>query len=174
MPLVQPQPESQTASSAVVQRTAMPDESVAEVSQPTFDLGERILSRVAPSERRATAKPVDLPLHRALAQPESQPAPPAVSPTAREGGITPFVAPVSTLSVVPPIQRMSEPVIQRTPIESTDSSAEAGFIQRAETVPEPAAQPPEAAPVDLDQLARQVYPLIKRLIAIERERRAFR
>jgi hypothetical protein len=174
MPLVQPQPESQTASSAVAQRTAMPDESVAVVSQPTFDLGERILSRVAPSERRTTAKPVDLPLRRAPTHPESQPAPAAVSPTAREGGVTPFAAPVNTLSVAPSIQRMSEPVIQRTPIDSTDSSAEAGFIQRDETVPEPAAQPPEAAPVDLDQLARQVYPLIKRLIAIERERRAFR
>jgi hypothetical protein len=173
MPLVQRQVESQTAEPAVTQRSAVSGETPVVQSAP--DLSERILSRVAPPERRAPAKPIDLPLHRAPVQPESQPVAPAVSrPVAHESGFAVVAPPALAPGSAPSIQRMPEPVIQRTPIESADSSAEAGFIQRTETVPELAAQPPEAAPVDLDQLARQVYPLIKRLIAIERERRAFR
>lgn len=177
MPLVQRQPlDEPSPSPADVQRSATLDEAAAVLSQPAPDLSERILSRVAPPERRAAVKPVDLPLHRAPAQPESQPAAPVVGHApASEGGATPFAAPSAVSFAAPAIQRMAEPVIQRTPIESVAGSADAGFIQRVETVPE-AAQPSEDAtePVDLDQLARQVYPLIKRLIAIERERRAFR
>jgi hypothetical protein len=46
------------------------------------------------------------------------------------------------------------------------------LIQRVENA---AAEAPEtSAPVDLDTLARQIYPIIKRLLAVERDRRTSR
>jgi hypothetical protein len=179
MPLAQRQPPSQPSAEATAQRKAVTDGVEAEPSAVS-DLSERILSRVAPAERRAAPKPIDLPLHRVSVAPDSEPVTAPSSPSA-SAGAAPLTAPSFTPGVAPAIQRMPTPVIQRTPSEggADISSAETGFIQRVETVPEAAAlaaKQPEAtaAPVDLDQLARQVYPLIKRLIAIERERRAFR
>ncbi len=54
--------------------------------------------------------------------------------------------------------------------------------RQAESVPEVAETPPETgespeaetSEVDLDSLARQIYPLVKRLLAVERERRPIR
>jgi hypothetical protein len=170
LPLAQRQPvESQiSAQPSIAQFDGAPP--------PRFDLSERILSRVVPSERRAAVAPVELPLHRAPVQPESRPAAITASHvTASERSSTSGAAPAIASSAAPVIQRTIEPAIQRTPIESAASSADTDFFQRVDTVPETAAQQPEAtAAVDLDRLARQVYPLIKRLIAIERERRAFR
>jgi len=49
-------------------------------------------------------------------------------------------------------------------------------VQRVEEAETIASQPPEEGEeeMDLDKLARQVYPIIKRLLAVERERRSTR
>lgn len=66
--------------------------------------------------------------------------------------------------------------VQRQTAEGELLSAGSGahVVQRAVAdEPEPGASPPaeaEETGVDLDDLARQVYPLIKRLLAVERER----
>ncbi len=180
MPFVQRQPlepksVATPAQSTVVQRSVLPDETEA-APQLTSDLSERILSRVAPPERRVVTKPIDLPLHHTPLPRESQPETITSSPLAAgEYHSTPSAPSSITASPAPAIQRMTEPAIQRTPSESETSSSDAGFIQRVESVPAITAEAAEAVkPPDLDQLARQVYPLIKRMIAIERERRAFR
>jgi hypothetical protein len=41
----------------------------------------------------------------------------------------------------------------------------------AAVVPPPQAAAGEGAPANLDSLARQIYPLIKRMLAVERERK---
>ncbi len=51
-----------------------------------------------------------------------------------------------------------------------------GVVQRVEEAETIAGQPPEEGEeeMDLDKLARQVYPIIRRLLAVERERRSAR
>ncbi|CAG0933315.1 hypothetical protein TFLX_02994 [Thermoflexales bacterium] len=183
MPFVQRQPlEGKPAATpsqpTVVQRSAAAGEPEVEAaaSQPAFDLSERILSRVAPPERRAAVKPADLPLHHTVVQRESQPEAMVSNRAAQsERSTTPFASAPAVMGAAPAIQRTAEPLIQRIAAESETSSPGTGYIQRVESVPAAAEQEAEAAePVDLDNLARQVYPLIKRMIAVERERRAFR
>jgi hypothetical protein len=85
----------------------------------------------------------------------------------------------------PVVQRLpeSESVLPlRTLPPAPVSQAEPGRIFRADTLPEaaesaspPTAQDDDAAdPPNLDNLARQIYPLIKRMLAVERERRSGR
>jgi hypothetical protein len=183
MPFVQRQalegkPAATPSQPAVVQRSAAPAESEAETAapQPAFDLSERIRSRVVPPEPRAAVRPVELPLHHTAVQRASQPEAMASSQAAESERIsTSFAASPDAPGAAPAIQRMAEPVIQRTASEPETSSPDAGFIQQVESAPSAAKQEAQAAePVDLDHLARQVYPLIKRMIAVERERRAFR
>lgn len=63
------------------------------------------------------------------------------------------------------------------PAPELETSPPSGVVQREPLPappPEPEATPAAGAASDLDDLARQVYPLIKRLLAVERERGALR
>jgi hypothetical protein len=82
---------------------------------------------------------------------------------------------------LPPVSRpASAALIQRQPVvPSVDLAAAArgtDVVQRAiEMPPETGlATEEEGSELDLDHLARQVYPLIKRMLAVERERRSAR
>jgi hypothetical protein len=73
--------------------------------------------------------------------------------------------PVSRLTAVPQAQRM--PLLQEQELTGP------GVVQRAgeeESAPGKTPGPEKQTEPDLDDLARKVYPLIKRMIAIERER----
>jgi hypothetical protein len=171
MPLAaRPRVESKplaTSQPPTVQRRVEAEDSEAS----TFDLSERVLARVTPPDRRTAAKPIDLPLHhQPVVQRESQPQATAMRSVAQalarvENASTSVAATVAS----PVIQRMPEPVIQRSLAEPTSTPVDSGVIQRVTGVPTEAPEP-----VDLDQLARQVYPILKRMLAVERERRPYR
>lgn len=144
---------------------------------PDFTLGAQVFARRAASQRLTTAQPPALPLKQpALRVPAAQPgavsdtAAPAMLPTAL--GTTPFALRSTPLASEGGVAT----VIQRTPIEtpaipSAIPSGE-GFIQRVESTPPQVTAPTQAQGPDLDDLARKIYPLIKRMLSIERERRA--
>ncbi|MBI1878920.1 MAG: hypothetical protein HYR94_12005, partial [Chloroflexi bacterium] len=76
-----------------------------------------------------------------------------------------------------PLPPVSRPVSPASVQRQVDSSLEVAMnaqptnlVQRVEETP-PAV---ESSQVDLDHLAQQVYPLIKRMLAVERERRSSR
>ncbi|MBL7202682.1 MAG: hypothetical protein ISS56_21305 [Anaerolineae bacterium] len=77
---------------------------------------------------------------------------------------------------------MNAESIQRRPqgeaSESVPTPAESGYvgvIQRVTVGPEESAEPESGqGELNLDRLARQVYPMIRRMLAIERERRSGR
>jgi hypothetical protein len=82
---------------------------------------------------------------------------------------------------LPPVSRPAPAtLIQRQPVvPSVDLAAAARgaeFVQRAVELPPETGLTPrgEGPELDLDHLARQVYPLIKRMLAVERERRSAR
>jgi hypothetical protein len=82
-------------------------------------------------------------------------------------------------NVVPPPSAQTLPLaqIQRIPeskaLPAMSEASIVNFVQRAasDSSEEDGAEKP---PVDLDELARMVYPLIKRLLAVEQERLARR
>ena len=129
-----------------------------------FTLGTQVFARRAASQRLTTTAPPDLPLTRPAplertAQHETVSMPRA--PAARPEAVTRATIPATST------------VIQRTPIEAPAIPSGEGFIQRVESTPPQAAVPTQAPQPDLDDLARKIYPLIKRMLSIERERRAF-
>ena len=81
------------------------------------------------------------------------------------------------LPLPPPPRSSSSGLIQRQPSalapDVAVSSQRLGVVQRVqEAEPEASASPVEEEPeLELDHLARQIYPLIKRMLAVERERR---
>ena len=82
---------------------------------------------------------------------------------------------------LPPVSRPAPAaLIQRQPVapsvDLTVAARGVEVVQRAvETPPERGTTSEEEGPeLDLDHLARQVYPLIKRMLAVERERRSAR
>jgi len=92
---------------------------------------------------------------------------------------------VPAVTVQPPVQPVVQPareaIIQRQPsipgVAIAISRAEAGEaagVQRAEEEGVETGAEARDDEQDLDRLAREVYPLVKRLLAIERERRAGR
>jgi hypothetical protein len=98
-------------------------------------------------------------------------APPQPAPKASERGeALPSSASMATMS----IQRSWEP--EAAPSSSAVVDNETGLIQRVEETGMPFSEEAEspAAELDLDGLARQVYPLVKRMLAVERDRRPFR
>jgi hypothetical protein len=83
--------------------------------------------------------------------------------------------------LLPPVSRPAPAaLIQRQPVapsvDLTVAAQGADVVQRAvETPPETGlTTEEEGSELDLDHLARQVYPLIKRMLAVERERRSAR
>jgi len=137
------------------------------------NMGERILARVASHETVPAARLPALPLHQPVVQrvsaPEVKAAPqPLASQTV---SIAPAMSAPAPLSG-PVIQRTPASVIQRMPAEPATSSSGSGLIQRVENAS--ADVPETSAPMDLDTLARQVYPIIKHLLAVERDRRTSR
>jgi len=135
---------------------------------PDFTLGTQVFARRAASQRLAATPLPDLPLR--------QPAPheraaPHDDGTAHRASMsrTPAARPEAVTSAS--IPAMST-VIQRTPIEAPAIPSGEGFIQRVETTPPEAPVPIQAPQPSLDDLARKIYPLIKRMLSIERERRA--
>jgi hypothetical protein len=140
-----------------------------------------------------------LPQARVEAHPEGSPEPPALTPSrpgAPAGGPPAQTgwtqAAASDLPLPPPLQRSVTParpvsttLIQRQPeapapspvVPSRPESGREGMVQRAGEEPPLATvtppQPPagESTPPNLDSLARQIYPLIKRMLAVERERK---
>jgi hypothetical protein len=78
------------------------------------------------------------------------------------------------LLLPPAIAATSVAVAQRRP--SAESRLE-GVVQREEAVPgvaEQAAPEVKGKEPDLDKLARQIYPFVKRMLAVERERTSAR
>jgi hypothetical protein len=73
---------------------------------------------------------------------------------------------------LPPVRSTSAPKIQRTIETSTATISRTSqpVVQRAEGEATASNEPARAPAVDLDQLARDVYPYLRRLIAVERER----
>ena len=92
-------------------------------------------------------------------------------------------APVAELPL-PPIGRSAPPqVVQRQPspevpgIDAAGSRSRGEWVQRAATkgrVSGQSAEEEEKPDLDLDHLARQIYPILKRMLAVERERRSGR
>ncbi|MBN1937907.1 MAG: hypothetical protein JW934_24850, partial [Anaerolineae bacterium] len=79
------------------------------------------------------------------------------------------------LTSTPPFAGAIQRQIKDVPISSFESSDTANAIQRVETTSlEMGAAPEEQAGPDLDRLAKEVYPRIKRMLAVERERRTCR
>jgi hypothetical protein len=125
-------------------------------------------------------KGIELPAHkvplpfRPQADSEQRPALPLAIPRLMESaGAAAEPAPARPITPAPPtIQRYAAaeptaPVISTTP---------AAVVQRVEeqTLVAAASPPGEETAPNLDDLARQVYPLIKQMLAVERERRPFR
>ncbi|HMQ52057.1 MAG TPA: hypothetical protein PKD98_08195 [Anaerolineae bacterium] len=76
----------------------------------------------------------------------------------------------------PAVQRAVEaPSPATAPEPVSDPTPSLGTIQRfEETAPVPSASEAKPEAANLDRLARQVYPLVKQMLAVERERRPFR
>jgi hypothetical protein len=122
------------------------------------------------SAARAQPLPVEVP-----EAPRSQPAEPEtvlrqVHPARRAP------EPAGELPLLPVAPVLAAPLVQRKAITPAAQVVTAvprpvDTLQRAqaEDEPEPAA-PAEPAPPDLEQLARQVYPMIRRMLKVERER----
>ncbi|NJN93509.1 MAG: hypothetical protein HC875_05145 [Anaerolineales bacterium] len=124
--------------------------------------GESVLPLAQPTAARPEAAArLDMPLA----------APPQPAPRAGERREEP---PSSASTPAMSIQRYWEPEAVPPPAAAADS--EAGPIQRVEDTEISFSEEPEspAAELDLDNLARQVYPLVKRMLAVERDRRPFR
>jgi hypothetical protein len=93
---------------------------------------------------------------------------------------TPASALPTSPAILPSVSDMTLRRAAATPTPSVELPVQsAGMIQRAiSSATEPATQPMmeasqpiEAPTLNLDQLARQIYPLIKRMLSVERERR---
>jgi hypothetical protein len=173
-PVLPAMPLVQRAMRNPVRRAATTDRAeVTEVS-PSVELAERILARVTQPDRPATVRPIELPLFHPVVrerQPmpteESRPAPSASRPARVPVSTAPRAAPAATIAPVA--------VIQRQVAEPPAPLADSGTIQRVETEPSTAAiSSASPAETNLDDLARRIYPLIKRMLAVERERRPFR
>jgi hypothetical protein len=95
---------------------------------------------------------------------------------AGSGAVPAPVVPVTTLQ--PPPQLSGQAIVQRqpsaAPIISQPDVEETAAVQRAEEGEPLPQQQTGGEKQDLDRLAREVYPLVKRLLAIERERRTGR
>ena len=74
----------------------------------------------------------------------------------------------------PVIQRLPDDGGRQPPVDLTAAAGapQAGVVQRVILGPE--GEEKAEGGLDLDRLARQVYPLIKRMMAVERERRTGR
>jgi hypothetical protein len=163
-----PRPDVQVEQ-PLVQRKISEPELAAELPSVTadehdFTLGTQVFARRAASQRLTTTTPPDLPLTRPalrerVTQHEIASMPP--TPVSRPEAVTSASIPATSA------------VIQRLPIESPAIPSGEGFIQRVETTPPEATVPIQAQQPNLDDLARKIYPLVKRMLAVERERRAF-
>jgi hypothetical protein len=107
--------------------------------------------------------------------------PPVRIEVRRESATPPEVIPPQPTPSPPaaPVQR--QVVAQTAPAQSVDTPAAAStppaVIQRAKEEKTATSDQPQDKPVEapeLDKLARQIYPLIKRMLAVERERRPIR
>ncbi len=86
--------------------------------------------------------------------------------------------PVNVSPVVERVQRVKEehtplPLVTRKPAASeTEQPADEEPSQTvtAATMPQQEPEPAKPAPVNLNQLARDIYPLIRRMLNVERER----
>ncbi len=133
-----------------------------EIESPTAQPIKR--AEIAPATSRPTARASsEMPLvTRVMRKPSGQeerssgeetpaPRPTAPLPLVRSTSAPKIQRTIETAA--PAISRVSQPVVQRTLGETTASN-----------------EPASAPAVDLDQLARDVYPYLRRLIAVERER----
>ena len=74
-----------------------------------------------------------------------------------------------------PIQRQAAHAGAQSPPRVPPTAREPSVVQREdEPLSESNTPTAEGTDVDLDDLARQIYPLVKRLLAVERERRTGR
>jgi hypothetical protein len=164
-PVVQTRPVEQTAVLPQVRRSPVPPEGRPHARlEPFASLGGR------PGVPRADASEgVRAPLSARLE--------PGV-PIDRKPGVS---SPAVQAPVQPVVQPVREPIIQRQPAVPGAAIAvlpaeagEAADVQRAEVEDEEPGTPTQQEEQDLDRLAREVYPLVKRLLAVERERRTGR
>lgn len=83
---------------------------------------------------------------------------------------------VTPITSTPAVQRAVEATTpSTTPEPVSDPTPSLGTIQRfEETTPVPSVSEAKPETANLDRLARQVYPLVKQMLAVERERRPFR
>ena len=102
--------------------------------------------------------PATVVLRRAADEPGPEPEP--ARPSSPAGDSVDFILPGS--QAAPPL------AAQRAQAEAEPTGPERAAAEAPEASSQPAAAP------DLDELARQVFPLVKRLLAVERERRGGR
>lgn len=91
-----------------------------------------------------------------------------------ETGAAPSVAGVSGTPLPTAVQRRPDDTLPDSTPATGGVAPAPGLIQRAEEESSGATETEAARLPDLDRLARQVFPIIKRLLAVERERSAFR
>lgn len=91
-----------------------------------------------------------------------------------ETGAAPSVAGVSGTPLPAAVQRRPDDTLPDSTPATGGVAPAPGLIQRAEEKSSGATETEAARLPDLDRLARQVFPIIKRLLAVERERSAFR
>jgi hypothetical protein len=133
-------------------------------------LSERVIARVAASERLPTTKLPELPLHHRIQREVQSEVSSAPKPFSIESRATASAIPGNVLSVTTVSQPTPAGLIQRQPADQAISPPGSGIMQQVTETPPAASKPLLEKKADLDELARQIYPLIKRMLAVERER----
>ena len=172
MPILRKAPRARPVDRGPVQRTAiLPQARMAARSEeeptrtvaPEGPLGEGFWPGAAARRTPGTrALPLRAPIQPVMEGTHAVPE----APQPGQAGLP--VAPVGGFAAEALVQRLPLAVVPRPETESTGAI----LVQRQDgTGPATSAAPAEKAEPDLDQLARQVYPLVKRMLAVERERR---
>jgi hypothetical protein len=145
-------PALPAAQDEMAQREAADDEiEAAQVEQETIRQLTVPTMRREPHGERAVMRRAQLPLMRPPVA-QRQPTAEAMEDDTPPGMVT---------YTIPEVARMADETVMREELSSSTSTA-----QTPATLPTSVAAP---AP-DLDELARQVYPLLKRMLLVERER----
>jgi hypothetical protein len=140
---------------------------LAALGQPKVEQADRQMSRTPAAETQGTVKPFTL-SDISLGKPKFKVVKPQSADLGGKQTSSESVEPSRRSGAGISISRLPLELVRRAPIGSQDSADTA-----AASGPESAAESSEAAedePLDLDNLARDVFPLVKRLLALERER----
>jgi hypothetical protein len=142
------------AQDETAQREAADDEiEAAQVEQETIRQLTAPTMRREPHGERAVMRRAQLPLMR----------PPVAQRQSTAEAMEDDTPPGMVTYTIPEVARMADETVMREELSSSTSTA-----QTPATLPT-SVEAPAPAP-DLDELARQVYPLLKRMLLVERER----